>query len=1577
MPDTKESAVNTQPANDGRATGSRKARLRRRRALYAATMLAPLGGVALALAARGLLPVLTVQEAIAQSISGGDQPAAPPLPTASPLSALPAATPAPAPDPTQPLPPADVTTAPPATVRPPPAAAAIPPPAAPLAATPAPVATDAATGAALGVLLEQAKYWQGQHRDDQAIVSLDRALKLAPTSIDALALMAEVQSDMGDEQAAAVTLEKLKRLAPGDARILKIEQAIRVGPISPEQLSEARRLAQAGKQTEAVAGYNRVLKGNPPPDDLAVEYYQTLAGSEGGYDQARDALAHLVRQNPQDLKAQLAYAEVLTYRAAGRLEGIQRLASLAQIPAIADQATPAWRQALGWLPDTKEAIDPLQTYVATHPEDSELNSKLELAKNPLLGASPLVRTRIAGFDALTKNHLAEAETAFQRVVDSDPTDADATGGLGIVKLRQHKQAEAKILLARAIALDPQHKDRWAQALTAASNPGGGPNPATALINAGDYSAAERELRRQIAAGGDTSGLQAMLADAQARSGKLDDAEATYRAALTRAPNNAQLLSGLAGVLSRQGRTQEASDVLQRAQSLSGNARQVAQTRATQLREQANAVADPVTQAGLYRAALASDPNNPWIRLDLARALTKLGQRQEARDVMQQVLGAAPTTDALKAGIIFANENNDPDTAAALIARLPPGMRTADMRASQIQADMQRQIDAALAYSPAVARERLLTMAAMPDPDGVRGAALARALGGIGDKLAAREAVVAAQASTPHQRAGAKLRYAGALLEIGDAPGASDLLAQLGGGRGLTGAERQSYVQLQAGLAVRTSDKLNEQGRQADAYDHLAPLLAQAPENPDLNLALARLYQGAKNPKEALQISEALLRRDPNNIEARKGAVEAALQLGDRRRADQLVQEGLQLAPNDPKTWMMSASLEKSRGNNAHALRDLERARDLRLQQLGYSGGGADAGADTAPSVGVSLVPGAPPTYRPMSQPAYHAPLPNADGGADMGAVPPVDLSAPPQIQRPPAPPPDPAPPFVPQPTTALGTPPSYQPPGSYAAALPPPHRLVPAAFTDESPTGDGGPLPLRGEDIGADQMNALELGRERALDDRRYPRATRPMTAPEQAGAPDYGQDNLPALRAAPAYATPQYPLYQAPVAPPPPTMMRRPMAQYQPIPAAAAPGYYANPFRQTGDNLGSVDGVAPGPRPIPDAETEEIDRDILALRDTVAPSVQAGFGIRTRSGDAGLDKLEEFTVPMEATYSPGGTGTLKLAVTPTILTSGTLGGSASNQQRFGTQALSLVPGANNSSTLSTAGQGDQNATGLGLDVGYNFGSVAADVGSTPFGFRKENIIGGVEWAPQLSDNVRLRLRAERRAATDSILSYAGTVDTRTGQTWGGVVQNHGRATLEMSSGKANFYLLGGGAQYTGTHVESNTEFEAGAGGSYPVYHTDTQEVRVGLDLIYFGYSHNLRFFTLGQGGYFSPQSFTAAMIPVTYKEQVDEDLSYQIGGSAGYSSFHENASPYYPLDSGLQAQLVAQQAGTGAVSGVQTEYPSRSQAGFAGTAHAQVEYRISPSLHLGGQVDFEHSTNFDQTTGLVYAKYVFNGADK
>jgi tetratricopeptide (TPR) repeat protein len=1705
----------------------------------------------------------------------------------------------------------------------------------PVSAAPTAAASTGAGSAAVAVLLEQANYWRNQQQYDQAIESLKRALALEPRNADALALTGMIEADRGNRSVAENALTRLRATAPGDPRIDKIDQALRVGAIPQEALTDARKLAANGRQAEAVDRYNRVFRGNPPPDRLSVEYYQTLAGTEGGWEQARDGLARVVRQNPQDLRAQLAYAQILTYREGAREDGIARLAALAKNPTVSEQATTAWRQALGWLPDNPTAVDPINNYLTVHPNDAQLANKLEAARSPAVNAAdPTAQDRIGGFDALNKNRLGDAAKLFQKAIDTNPNDADAIGGLGLVKLRQRNFAEAKSLLGRAIALDPEHRGRWEPALTgadkatsAAARGGGGGNAsaaAQAMLNRGEFAAAEAELKRQIARNVDNSGgLQSMLADAQAQQGKLGEAEASYRESLALNSRSAGALVGLAGVLSREGRSQEAQTLLAQAESM-GAGPQVGQARALALRQQAQDLRDPNTQAALYREAVAADPNNPWLRLDLARSLVKIGQVAQARAVMAQVVaGGHPTTDQIKAGIIFANETSDPDAASELINMLPPSARTADMRVLQNQAALQREIGSALLLSRPVAKQRLLEMAAEPDPDGARGAAIARALNKIGEKTAARDALLVARGASGGTPS-ARLAYAGAFLDIGDVQDAEATLRRLGSGNGLTPQQKNDFSQLEAGLAVRSSDNFNQQGKQAAGYDALAPQLARSPNNPALNMALARLYEGAKKPSQALEINEALLRRDPDNQDARRAAIDAAIAAGNRSRADELVQEGLRMHPNDPKAWIASAELNKARGNNARALQDYEHARDLRLQQLGYSESSDDTSVvGSVTPAGVSLVPGAPATYAPVTAPRsqYYSPGPvplgNPDGGADDSTVPPADapLSAPPNLypdnvkpssprapltQAPvtapnydirrgrmldttandlppprgsaitavsasggsatpvsatyvPNPPPAvttrtpssavpstatstsaatadstvestspanapapapmpavspslPAPqtptPVQPSPTTQAAAPPpssnpvplapppvipvSAPPPAPPVAPQPtvaqsavPPSAVAPPVWVPSTATTPAvsqtvtatvpavatstSQLPAATPTYSPAQYQAPvtpppSVSYQPAQYQPAPPRPAQYQTVQYQPAAPAYQapQYAAPAYQppsyaapqyAAPQYAAPQYaaPQYAAPTYQPPsyaapqqaptygapvpggyrnvyqPTVppdaqyqpqLRGYLPQYQPapVPVQAPPpprivsppsslqagpfgrvpsvlsdqgndntGYYNNPFRRGPSATTSDTGGAPAGTPGgADAVTEEIDRNIVSLRDEVAPSLQAGVGYRSRSGDSGLDKLQEFTVPIEAEFSPGGTGRAKLTVTPVQLDSGAIVGDVTNYARFGTSAFALVPGssANNFMTQYNGTKPPtQNQQGIGLGASYVYGNFKGDVGTSPLGFKLMNIVGGAEWAPKLTDNLTLRLLGEQRSITDSILSYAGTVDTRTGIKWGGEVRDRAHANFEFSAGKADFYIGGGLGNVRGTHVPSNAEIEFGAGGSYPIYREGGQELRVGLDLVYFGYNKNLGYFTLGQGGYFSPQSYSAALIPVIWREKVDEDLNYEVGASLGFQTYNEKTSSYYPEDPQLQAELVTQQAGTKtAIPGLLTSYPAQSKSGFAGNAHGMIDYRVAPNLHIGGKLNYQHSGNFDEASGVVYARYLFNG---
>ena len=310
-----------------------------------------------------------------------------------------------------------------------------------------------------------------------------------------------------------------------------------------------------------------------------------------------------------------------------------------------------------------------------------------------------------------------------------------------------------------------------------------------------------------------------------------------------------------------------------------------------------------------------------------------GDQQGARAVISDLAdGPRSTVDALRAAALFASEDNRPQEAAALVARLPPSARTAQMRSLQSDAQLAADIQSATLLGGGAARARLLMLAASPDPDGTRGALIARAFIGLGDPAGAGDAIATALAATRSPASGQRIQYAGALLEAGQEQEARAMLHGIDATGGLTAVQGAAISRLRAGMAVRSSDQLARDGQYADAYDRLAPALARDPQSPDLNMALARLYQASGEPRHAFDINTALLRREPNNIDARRAAVGAAIELGDYEQAGKLVEEARRLTPDNPRTWLMSAELNKARGKNRQALQDLRAAQALRQQE---------------------------------------------------------------------------------------------------------------------------------------------------------------------------------------------------------------------------------------------------------------------------------------------------------------------------------------------------------------------------------------------------------------------------------------------------------------------------------------------------------------------------------------------------------------------------------------------------------------------------------------------------------------------
>ena len=401
--------------------------------------------------------------------------------------------------------------------------------------------------------------------------------------------------------------------------------------------------------------------------------------------------------------------------------------------------------------------------------------------------------------------------------------------------------------------------------------------------------------------------------------------------------------------------------------------------------------------------------------------------------------------------------------------------------------------------------------------------------------------------------------------------------------------------------------------------------------------------------------------------------------------------------------------------------------------------------------------------------------------------------------------------------------------------------------------------------------------------------------------------------------------------------------------------------------------GVTPSQlRASEDPLLSEIGRQLAEVNEQAAGQVVPSFAFRTRSGTNGLERLREFGGGAEASVPlPGLGGELSARAQAVNLDTGRLEANLPNLRRFGTNPLAL-PGQGGLVTDAQAAAlrpRDTSLTGASLGLAYARNGVTIDIGSTPLGFREETILGGIEVTPRLSDTLQLRLKGERRSVTDSILSWSGLRDSASGAGFGGVTRTTGRGQLEYFSDRVSAYAGGGYSAISGRNVADNSRIEASAGLGYALHRSPTSELTTGLDVTYLAYEKNLRNFTFGQGGYFSPQTYVNASIPVDYRERVG-DFAYRLGASVGVANFREKSSPVFPNNPDLQAALEGQAAGDATIA---TAYGAQRATTVTAGVRADIEYALTPALRLGATARYDRSADFNETRALVYARYRFD----
>jgi tetratricopeptide (TPR) repeat protein len=1329
------------------------------------------------------------------------------------------------------------------------------------------------SSAVYGLLFEQAAMWRERNRFDLAAQSLRKILESQPDNAEALFQLGSIELQNQNFDQVRATIARLKQIDPNDPRAAELERAMAVGQTDEVSLAEARRLAAGGAYDRAIMAYQRAFRGGPPPFDLAVEYYETLAGTGGGWEEARLRLKALAERSFATSRVKFAYARVLTYNEQTRREGVALLADLASDPAVGQAAFEAMRQGMLWLAIGPQDRPFYESYLKRFPSDTMMRDKLSGALRPGK-LDPLAAAVNDAYRLSEQGFNDQAIARFEGVLQSDPNYVDAIAGIGIVRLRQERFKEARDQLLKAIRLAPDRQSDWAQALDSADF-WAAYHEAVALRDRGDIVQAEKLVRPLADRNGKDRALaQALMGDLLRRQGKQREAETYYRDALKGDPANRDALVGLYQLLTSQGRDTRGEALLANLDAATRNRIQAEGTQdaAQRLRVQASGLAasQPQRAEALYREAMQANPSDPWTKYELAKLLARQGRPAEAQPLIDDLV-ASGRPESLFAAAVYYSEQQRTGEAVALLDQIPANQRSARMNTFRNDLRNAGDTDALVAAAKAgdgAARAAIIARANSPQATPAQLANSALSLAKIGEKAQAMAIVRRLSARSDLSNDVLRTLFYAA-MEAGQDSEANALLARMS--RGTAGRD---VAGLQESLAIRQADRLREQRNLTAAYDTLLPYVSGSSPSIGARLALARLYKDSHYGEEAIQVLDGIMVSRPADADTLQEAVSIAIDLKKYERASVWLAEAMRLQPQNPRLYMVQARLLRAQGDTSGARRALETA-----QQLNRGVRQSDGASSRSSSV----------TQQAAS---------SGDAGADSNA-----------------------------------------------------NRVA------QGDAVETGPLAADRRSDEADMMAALE----------RRVTATRSQQSAGTSAQPE----TMSFERGRPPLAVPAVLTAQAP------TSGKRAGADRDSAPPVQMAQSALVPLRRPGDSGASTStssqgtpALAPGPLPVPpsgpsaspaDADPlgREIQRELTALKRDTATVLEAGAGFRGRNGQSGFGQLNEFTIPLKARF-PIGNFALSPMVMPVSLSSGPIGTNPSTLAQFGSNAT-LPQG-------SMLAPGSTNTGGVALDLGFEWGRLSVDVGSTPLGFPVSNVVGGIAWNQPLGDVMNLKLEASRRPVTDSLLSYAGTTDPVTGSVWGGVIRNGGEVIASYDDGSVGIYSKFAYGYYTGRNVADNQSYEFTAGGYFRPYKDESSELKIGLSGTYISYNQNLSQFTFGQGGYFSPQSFYSLTFPIDWTDN-NGRFKYFAGGAIGVQSIQQNSTLYFPTNYYLQ-NAANSLAGT---NGIQTVFPSTSTTSLAFALRLGFEYAVTDRTAIGGKANFDNSYQYDQGTILLFLRSAIN----
>ena len=392
-------------------------------------------------------------------------------------------------------------------------------------------------------------------------------------------------------------------------------------------------------------------------------------------------------------------------------------------------------------------------------------------------------------------------------------------------------------------------------------------------------------------------------------------------------------------------------------------------------------------------------------------------------------------------------------------------------------------------------------------------------------------------------------------------------------------------------------------------------------------------------------------------------------------------------------------------------------------------------------------------------------------------------------------------------------------------------------------------------------------------------------------------------------------------------------------------------------------------------------------LKNIDSPWVSGGVLFRYKSGDKGMNRLDTAFIPIvQAVYFHKRVHRFALTVDSMHLDSKTPSacapiGSLPVQLTCSTRNVAVAhqPG----SVTVTSGPLLQQDLTTQLNGGESIAlSYQRDGWNTPYVRIGTTPIGGViSPRPTLQAGFLSEMRDGRWGmelyslpVRESILSYSGMRDPYSDRKWGRVLRSGAKTSLLIGLG--NQWTLTGQLDFAalyGEAVKTNWTGAASIGVGYDLKLEGFDYFSVGPEISFQHFDQNQNHFTLGHGGYFSPEHFLNTGVGLHFLTREGRSFVFQGRIALGYQNFRDAAAPWFPVDSSVQNVPSAQVSLDGQPLFSTTPfYNGNSQDGIAHDFEFKGVWLAHPHFQLGGGIAARKTSGYDDYSTGLFVRFLF-----